>query len=68
MPSADSGSLEQQSRNKQIQLEMIEAQRAVLLAVMDEGTFSSELISSTMANLDADQISLEIKGTPATGH
>jgi CPA1 family monovalent cation:H+ antiporter len=47
---------------------MIEAQRAVLLAAMSDGSYSSESINAAMANLDADQVSLELKGAPAGGH
>jgi CPA1 family monovalent cation:H+ antiporter len=53
---------------KRIQLEMIDAQRGVLLAAIAEGSYSSELINAAMANLDADQISLELKGAPAGSH
>ena len=40
----------------------------VLLAAIAEGSYSSELINAAMANLDADQISLELKGAPAGSH
>ncbi|MCA9859339.1 MAG: cation:proton antiporter, partial [Thermomicrobiales bacterium] len=68
MPLLDAASTERQILDKQVQLEMIEAQRTVLLDAMADGTYSSELISTAMANLDADQIALEMKGEPAHGH
>lgn len=48
-------------RQRAIQLEMIEAQRTVLIDAMHDGFYGSETISEAMANLDADQISIEIK-------
>lgn len=68
MPAAASDSFEQQRADILVQLEMIEAQRKALLAAMEDGTYSSELINAAMANLDADQIALEIKGAPIPGH
>jgi NhaP-type Na+/H+ or K+/H+ antiporter len=53
---------------KQIQLEMIDAQRDVLLKARDDGTFPSEMLNAALANLDADQVSLELKGAPPGGH
>jgi CPA1 family monovalent cation:H+ antiporter len=53
---------------KQIQLEMIDAQRNVLLEAREEGTYPSEVLNAAMSNLDADQVSLELKGAPAGGH
>jgi monovalent cation/hydrogen antiporter len=40
---------------------MIEAQRAALLAARDEGTFSSQLLTSLLDTLDAEQISIEMR-------
>jgi NhaP-type Na+/H+ or K+/H+ antiporter len=68
MPPPDAESIERQRVDNQVQLEMIEAQRKVLLAAMDDGTYSSELTNAAMANLDAAQIALEIRGTPVGGH
>jgi CPA1 family monovalent cation:H+ antiporter len=67
MPPADLESDAERRLENKIQLEMIEAQRAVLLSAIEEGAYSSELINTAMANLDADQIALEIKSAPA-GH
>jgi CPA1 family monovalent cation:H+ antiporter len=46
-------------------LGMIAAQRQALLDVRDEGLFSAEALNAALAVLDADQISLELKGGPA---
>lgn len=51
-----------------IQLEMIDAQRDVLLEARDNGRYSSELVNVAMTNLDADQIGLEIKGRHSGEH
>lgn len=67
MPASADGSHSMTQEEKRIQLEMIEAQRGVLLAAMADGSYSSELINGAMATLDADQISLELKGQPV-GH
>ena len=45
-----------------VRLEMIEAQRAALLAARDEGTFTSAALATLLENLDAEQISLELRG------
>jgi monovalent cation/hydrogen antiporter len=44
-----------------MRMEMIEAQRSALLAARSEGTFSSAALTSALDNLDADQISLEMR-------
>jgi NhaP-type Na+/H+ or K+/H+ antiporter len=44
-----------------LRLELIEAQRAALLAARSEGTFSSAALTSALDNLDADQISIEMR-------
>ncbi len=51
-----------------LQLAMIEAQRAVLLAARADGAYSSETLNSAMAALDASQISLEIRSNDAHQH
>jgi NhaP-type Na+/H+ or K+/H+ antiporter len=68
IPPASIETQEQQQESKRIQLEMVEAQRVVLLKAMNEGSFSSDTLNAAMANLDADQISLEIKGAPPGTH
>jgi Sodium/hydrogen exchanger family len=47
-----------------VRLEMIEAQRAALLAAQDEGTFTSESLTTALENLDAEQISIELRSRP----
>lgn len=49
---------------KRLTIEIIEAQRTALLDARDDGTFSAEVLNSALANLDADQISVELKGAP----
>ncbi|GGF17536.1 cation:proton antiporter [Subtercola lobariae] len=49
---------------KQRALDIIEAQRSALLDASDDGIFSAEVLNRTLANLDADQISIELKGAP----
>jgi NhaP-type Na+/H+ or K+/H+ antiporter len=44
-----------------MRMEMIEAQRSALLAARSEGTFSSAALTSALDNLDADQISFEMR-------
>ncbi|MEJ2887216.1 cation:proton antiporter [Actinomycetospora aeridis] len=47
-----------------VRLEMIEAQRAALLAARDEGRFTSAALTAALENLDAEQISLELRSRP----
>jgi CPA1 family monovalent cation:H+ antiporter len=68
IPPLGSESLGRQRTEVQVQLEMIEAQRKVLLAAIEEGKYSSEITNTAMAFLDADQIALELKVAPAGGH
>jgi NhaP-type Na+/H+ or K+/H+ antiporter len=49
---------------KRLTIEIIEAQRTALLDARDDGTFTAEVLNSALANLDADQISVELKGAP----
>ncbi|MDO8187749.1 cation:proton antiporter, partial [Conexibacter sp. CPCC 205706] len=50
---------------KRQRLAVIDAQRAALLDARDDGAFSAAALNSALATLDADQISLELKGRPA---
>jgi len=45
----------------QLRLAVLDAQRKALLDVRDYGEFSAEALSVALENLDADQISLELK-------
>lgn len=42
-------------------LEMIEAQRAALLSAHAEGVFTAEALNTSLENLDAEQISIELR-------
>ncbi|WP_345762047.1 cation:proton antiporter [Diaminobutyricibacter sp. McL0608] len=50
---------------KALTIHIIEAQRTALLDARDDGTFSAEILNHALDNLDADQISIELKGAPA---
>jgi CPA1 family monovalent cation:H+ antiporter len=50
---------------KQHQLAVIAAQRSALLDARDTGTFDAEVLAHALANLDASQIALEMRGEPA---
>ena len=39
---------------------MIDAQRSELLALRDEGQFSSQVLTEALARLDAEQISVDL--------
>ena len=47
---------------KRMGLAVINAQRSALLDARDDGIFSSETLTSALDVLDADQISLELRG------
>lgn len=49
--------------SRQYALRLIVAQRKVLLDANDAGRFSPEAVSSALDTLDADQLSLEARGT-----
>lgn len=51
---------------KEMRLVVIEAQRNALLDVRDHGEYSAEALSAALEHLDADQISLELKGRPSS--
>ena len=46
---------------RRLRLEIIAAQREALLAVRDDGTFSSSVLTGALETLDADQISIELR-------
>lgn len=50
--------------SKWLTLAVISAQRQTLLDARDEGSFSADALNAALAVLDADQISLELKGAP----
>ncbi len=47
---------------KRYRLEVLAAQRSALLDARDNGTFDAEILAGTLANLDADQIAIEMRG------
>ena len=46
-------------------LAVLEAQRSALLDARDHGTFDAELLEKALANLDASQIAIEMRGSVA---
>jgi CPA1 family monovalent cation:H+ antiporter len=46
-----------------LRLRMIEAERTALLDARDDGTFSAAALSAALEDLDAEQISVELKST-----
>jgi CPA1 family monovalent cation:H+ antiporter len=51
---------------KKYRLAVIAAQRAALLDARDNGTFDAEVLADELANLDASQIAIEMRGTLAS--
>lgn len=49
-------------RVRRLRLRMIEAERDALLDARDEGRFSAAALSAALEDLDAEQISVELKG------
>jgi CPA1 family monovalent cation:H+ antiporter len=47
---------------KRFRLEVLAAQRAALLDARDNGTFDADVLAIALANLDASQIDLEMRG------
>lgn len=47
---------------RQLRLEIISAQREALLEARDDGIYSSAVLSRMLETLDADQISMELRG------
>lgn len=56
-------------QHKTARLRRIRAQRDALLDARDDGTFSADVLAGALSNLDADEISIDLKGDPteATG-
>jgi len=49
---------------KRLTLDVISARRKALLDARDDGNFSADALNAALAVLDANQISLELKGAP----
>ena len=56
-------------KHKAARLARLHAQRDALLDARDDGTFSADVLAGALSNLDADEISIDLKGGPteATG-
>ena len=49
---------------KRLTLDVISARRKALLDARDDGNFSADALNAALTVLDADQISLDLKGAP----
>ena len=54
----------QANDTKRLTLTMLDAQRQALLDARDDGAFTTDALNAALAVIDADQISLELKGAP----
>jgi NhaP-type Na+/H+ or K+/H+ antiporter len=45
-------------------LDRLHAQRTALLDARDDGTFDADVLAAALTNLDADEISISLKGSP----
>ncbi|MBB5873715.1 CPA1 family monovalent cation:H+ antiporter [Allocatelliglobosispora scoriae] len=61
---ADEARPEGFARAKSHRLAVIAAQRSVLLDARDNGTFDADVLANALANLDASQIAIEMRGKP----
>jgi CPA1 family monovalent cation:H+ antiporter len=68
-PSTTERTPEAFNQHKAARLKRIRAQRDALLDARDDGTFSADVLAGALSNLDADEISIDLKGDPteATG-
>ncbi|MFF9563432.1 cation:proton antiporter [Leifsonia sp. NPDC014704] len=57
------------AEHKKARLAQLRAQRNALLDARDDGAFSADVLAGALSNLDADEISIDLKGDPteATG-
>jgi NhaP-type Na+/H+ or K+/H+ antiporter len=62
-----SGDTPTMEKFRRLREEIISAQREVLLAARDDGTFSAGTLSAALDVLDAEQISMELRGAPGGG-
>lgn len=53
------------AEHKAARLARLHAQRDALLDARDDGTFSADVLAGALSNLDADEISIDLKGDPA---
>ncbi|MGO4299169.1 cation:proton antiporter [Leifsonia sp. RAF41] len=54
------------AEHKAARLARIRTQREALLDARDDGTFSADVLAGALSNLDADEISIDLKGDPGT--
>ncbi len=52
---------------KQVELDVLQAQRIALLDARDDGVFDAEVLTHALAVVDAEQIGLELRGSPEDG-
>ncbi|MFT4225875.1 cation:proton antiporter [Micropruina sp.] len=52
---------------KRVELDVLQAQRTALLDARDDGVFDAEVLSHALAVVDAEQIGLELRGSPEDG-
>jgi len=64
IPVEGASRMEQFEQSKKHRLDVLSAQRAALLDARDNGTFDADLLASELANLDASQIAMEMRGKP----
>ena len=64
VPVEGASRMEQFEQSKNHRLAVLDAQRAALLDARDNGTFDADLLASELANLDAAQIAIEMRGKP----
>ena len=62
MPRATEIPTENHAASRRLALAIIVAQRNALLDVRDDGSYAAETLNSALVNLDAEQISLELRG------
>jgi len=67
IPSPLDGTEWDPARMKAYALARIHAQRSALLTARDDGLYSAGALDSALANLDADEIAIGMRGEPAEG-
>lgn len=69
MPTTTERTPEAFAEHKRARLAQLHAQRNALLDARDDGAFSADALAGALSNLDADEISIDLKGDPteATG-
>ncbi|AYF98648.1 cation:proton antiporter [Protaetiibacter intestinalis] len=61
-PARDIPSREQLEQQRTYRMAVLQAQRTALLDARDDGTFDAEVLENALANLDASQIAIELRG------